>query len=73
MFREAYEAVVGLEVHVQTRTETWSREVVQYRCGKTQRMGFLVGQVMKRSAGSTEPQGVRRFLQQTLERDRPLA
>jgi aspartyl-tRNA(Asn)/glutamyl-tRNA(Gln) amidotransferase subunit B len=40
--------------------------VAQYRAGKTQTLGFLVGQVMKRSGGRAEPKVVQRLLRQAL-------
>jgi aspartyl-tRNA(Asn)/glutamyl-tRNA(Gln) amidotransferase subunit B len=57
--------------------ERWVEEVLgqhagpvaQYRGGKTQTLGFLVGQVMKRSAGRAEPKAVQRLLRQALERE----
>jgi len=56
--------------------EAWVEEVVrdhpeqvsQYRAGKTQLIGFLVGQVMKRSGGRAEPKSVQMLLRQALER-----
>jgi aspartyl-tRNA(Asn)/glutamyl-tRNA(Gln) amidotransferase subunit B len=44
-------------------------QVAQYRAGKTQVIGFLVGQVMKRSGGRAEPKGVQQLLRQALERE----
>jgi aspartyl-tRNA(Asn)/glutamyl-tRNA(Gln) amidotransferase subunit B len=41
--------------------------VAQYRAGKTQTLGFLVGQVMKRSGGRAEPKTVQRLLRRALE------
>ena len=42
--------------------------VAEYRAGKTKTFGFLVGQVMKATAGKADPAGVnaavRRFLDQ---------
>ena len=43
--------------------------VAQYRAGKTQTLGFLVGQVMKRSGGRAEPKVVQRLLRLALERE----
>ena len=40
--------------------------VAQYRAGKTQTLGFLVGQVMKRSGGRAEPPLVQKLLRQAL-------
>jgi aspartyl-tRNA(Asn)/glutamyl-tRNA(Gln) amidotransferase subunit B len=44
-------------------------QVAQYRAGKVQVIGFLVGQVMKRSGGRAEPKGVQQLLRQALERE----
>jgi aspartyl-tRNA(Asn)/glutamyl-tRNA(Gln) amidotransferase subunit B len=60
-----------------SRIERWIDEVVeehagpvaQYRAGKTQTLGFLVGQVMKRSGGRAEPKTVQRLLREALERE----
>ncbi len=59
------------------RIEGWIDEVIaqspaqvaQYRSGKTQIVGFLVGQVMKRSGGRAEPKVVQQLLRQALERE----
>jgi aspartyl-tRNA(Asn)/glutamyl-tRNA(Gln) amidotransferase subunit B len=56
--------------------ETWVREVIQahqgpveqYRAGKVQTLGFLVGQVMKRSGGRAQPPLVQQLLREALER-----
>jgi aspartyl-tRNA(Asn)/glutamyl-tRNA(Gln) amidotransferase subunit B len=58
-----------------TQIERWIEEVIaenagpvaQYREGKTQTLGFLVGQVMKRSGGRAEPKVVQQRLRQALE------
>jgi aspartyl-tRNA(Asn)/glutamyl-tRNA(Gln) amidotransferase subunit B len=55
--------------------ERWIESVIeenpgpaaQVRAGKTQTMGFLVGQVMKRSGGRAEPKVVQQLLRQALE------
>ena len=44
-------------------------QVGQYRAGKAQVLGFLVGQVMKRSGGRAEPKAVQQLLRQALERE----
>jgi aspartyl-tRNA(Asn)/glutamyl-tRNA(Gln) amidotransferase subunit B len=57
--------------------ERWIDEVIeqhpgqagQYRAGKVQVLGFLVGQVMKRSSGRAEPKAVQQLLRQALERE----
>jgi aspartyl-tRNA(Asn)/glutamyl-tRNA(Gln) amidotransferase subunit B len=65
-----------------SQIEGWIEEVVeqnagpveQYRAGKTQTIGFLVGLVMKRSGGRAEPKTVQRLMRQALETvaaDRP--
>jgi aspartyl-tRNA(Asn)/glutamyl-tRNA(Gln) amidotransferase subunit B len=41
--------------------------VAQYRAGKTATLGFLVGQVMKRSGGQAVPQVVQELLKRELE------
>jgi Asp-tRNA(Asn)/Glu-tRNA(Gln) amidotransferase B subunit len=43
--------------------------VEQYRAGKTQTIGFLVGLVMKRSGGRAEPKTVQKLMRQALERE----
>ncbi|HVR08743.1 MAG TPA: Asp-tRNA(Asn)/Glu-tRNA(Gln) amidotransferase subunit GatB [Thermoanaerobaculia bacterium] len=56
--------------------ERWIDEVIeqhagpvaQYRAGKTQTLGFLVGQAMKRSGGRAEPKAVQRLMREALER-----
>ncbi|MEA2600823.1 MAG: aspartyl-tRNA(Asn)/glutamyl-tRNA(Gln) amidotransferase subunit [Acidobacteriota bacterium] len=60
-----------------SRIEGWIDEVIeqnagpvtQYRAGKTQTIGFLVGQVMKRSGGRAEPKTVQQLMRQALERE----
>jgi aspartyl-tRNA(Asn)/glutamyl-tRNA(Gln) amidotransferase subunit B len=55
--------------------ERWIDEVIeahpaqvgQVRSGKVQVMGFLVGQVMKRSGGRADPKVVQQLLRQALE------
>ena len=57
--------------------ERWIEEVLhehpgpgaQYRAGKTQTLGFLVGQVMKRSGGRARPERVQQLMRQALERE----
>ncbi|HEX2223174.1 MAG TPA: Asp-tRNA(Asn)/Glu-tRNA(Gln) amidotransferase subunit GatB [Thermoanaerobaculia bacterium] len=44
-------------------------QVEQFRAGKAQVMGYLVGQVMKRSGGRAEPKTVQQLLRQALERE----
>jgi aspartyl-tRNA(Asn)/glutamyl-tRNA(Gln) amidotransferase subunit B len=60
-----------------SQIESWVDEVIrdfpgqvtQYREGKAQLLGFLVGQVMKRSGGRAEPKAVQQLLRQALERE----
>jgi aspartyl-tRNA(Asn)/glutamyl-tRNA(Gln) amidotransferase subunit B len=60
-----------------SQIERWIDEVIeqspgqvgQYRAGKVQVLGFLVGQVMKRSGGRAEPKAVQQLLRQALERE----
>ena len=42
-------------------------EVDRYRGGEKRRLGFLVGQVMKRSAGKADPRRVNEMLREALE------
>jgi aspartyl-tRNA(Asn)/glutamyl-tRNA(Gln) amidotransferase subunit B len=44
-------------------------QVAQYRAGKAQIVGFLVGQVMKRSGGRADPKAVQQLMRQALERE----
>jgi aspartyl-tRNA(Asn)/glutamyl-tRNA(Gln) amidotransferase subunit B len=58
-----------------SQIERWIEEVIeahpaqvnQVRSGKVQVMGFLVGQVMKRSGGRADPKLVQQLLRQALE------
>jgi aspartyl-tRNA(Asn)/glutamyl-tRNA(Gln) amidotransferase subunit B len=43
--------------------------VAQYRGGKTQTLGFLVGQVMRRAGGKANPARVNELLRRALDRD----
>ena len=43
------------------------KPVEQYRAGKKQTFGFLVGQVMKASGGKANPETVARFVRRFLE------
>ena len=60
-----------------SQIERWIEEVIeqspaqvaQYRAGKVTIVGFLVGQVMKRSGGRAEPKVVQQLLRQALERE----
>lgn len=42
--------------------------VADYRAGKKKAIGFLVGQVMRRSAGKADPQAVNQLLRETLDK-----
>jgi len=65
------------QVSDSSRIERWIDEVIeqnpaqvaQYRAGKVQIVGFLVGQVMKRSGGRAEPKIVQQLMRQALERE----
>ncbi|HEX9945790.1 MAG TPA: Asp-tRNA(Asn)/Glu-tRNA(Gln) amidotransferase subunit GatB [Thermoanaerobaculia bacterium] len=60
-----------------SQIERWIDEVIeqnpaqvgQFRAGKAQVLGFLVGQVMKRSGGRAEPKTVQQLLRRALERE----
>jgi aspartyl-tRNA(Asn)/glutamyl-tRNA(Gln) amidotransferase subunit B len=71
-------ARLGLgQVSDESQIEGWIAEVIeqhggpvaQYRAGKTQALGFLVGQAMKRSGGRAEPKVVQRLMRQALDRE----
>ena len=71
-------ARLGLaQVSDASQIERWIEEVLeanptqvtQFRGGKAQVLGFLVGQVMKRSSGRAEPKSVQQLLKQALERE----
>ena len=65
------------QVSDSSQIERWIEEVVeqnptqvaQYRAGKVQIVGFLVGQVMKRSGGRAEPKTVQQLMRQVLEQE----
>jgi aspartyl-tRNA(Asn)/glutamyl-tRNA(Gln) amidotransferase subunit B len=65
------------QVSDMSQIEAWVEEVVrdhpaqaaQYRAGRAQLLGFLAGQVMKRSGGRAEPKLVQQLLRQALERE----
>jgi Asp-tRNA(Asn)/Glu-tRNA(Gln) amidotransferase B subunit len=73
----AVERLELAQVSDTSRIEGWIDEVIeqnagpvaQYRAGKTQTIGFLVGQVMKRSGGRAEPKTVQQLMRQALERE----
>ncbi|MFQ5600311.1 MAG: Asp-tRNA(Asn)/Glu-tRNA(Gln) amidotransferase GatCAB subunit B, partial [Candidatus Krumholzibacteriia bacterium] len=45
-------------------------EVDKYRAGKTQLLGFFVGQVMKATRGQANPAELNRLLRETLDNTR---
>ncbi|HVT61070.1 MAG TPA: Asp-tRNA(Asn)/Glu-tRNA(Gln) amidotransferase subunit GatB [Thermoanaerobaculia bacterium] len=63
------------QVSDSSRIERWVEEVIeehsgpvaQYRAGKVQTLGFLVGQVMKRSGGRAEPRAVQQLVRRALD------
>jgi aspartyl-tRNA(Asn)/glutamyl-tRNA(Gln) amidotransferase subunit B len=65
------------QVSDSSEIERWVDEVIaenpaqaaQYRAGKVQVAGFLVGQVMKRSGGRAQPKAVQQLMKQALERE----
>jgi aspartyl-tRNA(Asn)/glutamyl-tRNA(Gln) amidotransferase subunit B len=73
--RAAAERLGLLQVSDSSQIDDWVRAVIeenpgpvgQVRAGKTQTMGFLVGQVMKRSAGRAEPRQVQEALKRALD------
>jgi aspartyl-tRNA(Asn)/glutamyl-tRNA(Gln) amidotransferase subunit B len=60
-----------------SRIESWIDQVIQdhpdqvsqYRAGRAPLLGFLVGQVMKRSGGRADPKAVQQLLRQALEHE----
>jgi aspartyl-tRNA(Asn)/glutamyl-tRNA(Gln) amidotransferase subunit B len=58
-----------IERWIEEVLEQSSTQVAQYRAGKAQVMGFLVGQVMKRSGGRAEPKTVQQLMRQALEQE----
>jgi aspartyl-tRNA(Asn)/glutamyl-tRNA(Gln) amidotransferase subunit B len=58
------EAIAAL---VQETIARHAKPVEQYRAGKKQTFGFLVGQVMKASGGKADPETVARHLRRALE------
>ena len=57
-----------IAVWVETVMREHPGPVAQYREGKTKALGFLVGEVMKRSSGRADPRQVRDLLGQSLAR-----
>ena len=72
----AVERLGRAQVSDSAQIEGWIAEVIaanpaqveQYRAGKTTVIGFLVGQVMKRSGGRAEPKSVQQLMRQALDR-----
>ncbi len=68
--REAMDRLGLAQVRDESQLAAWVNAVVrespqqaaQFRAGRTQVLGFLVGQVMKRSAGRAEPRRVQELL-----------
>jgi aspartyl-tRNA(Asn)/glutamyl-tRNA(Gln) amidotransferase subunit B len=56
----------SLEKIVQSTIQTNTKQVEQYRAGKTSVLGFLVGQVMKASRGQANPAVVNEILRNKL-------
>ncbi len=52
---------------IQEVLETNLREVQNYKNGKTQLLGFFVGQVMKKSRGKANPAKANELLREALE------
>jgi aspartyl-tRNA(Asn)/glutamyl-tRNA(Gln) amidotransferase subunit B len=73
--RAAAERLGLLQVRDAGELERWVDEVIaahpkeaeRYRTGETKLLGFLTGQVMKRSQGKADPKGVQPVLQKKLE------
>ena len=58
-----------IEVWIEEVLQGNPSQVAQYRAGKPQVLGFLMGQVMKRSGGRADPKSVQQLLRQALERE----
>jgi aspartyl-tRNA(Asn)/glutamyl-tRNA(Gln) amidotransferase subunit B len=73
--REIVEARGLTQVRDDAQLEAWiaaaigehADEVARYRSGEKKLLGFLVGQVMKRSAGKADPRRVNELLRKALE------
>ncbi|HVS15958.1 MAG TPA: Asp-tRNA(Asn)/Glu-tRNA(Gln) amidotransferase subunit GatB [Thermoanaerobaculia bacterium] len=71
---EAVERLGLGQVSDESRLRSWVREVVdenpapaaQLRAGESKVLGFLVGQVMRRSAGRADPAAARRLLEEAV-------
>ncbi|MFO7285923.1 MAG: Asp-tRNA(Asn)/Glu-tRNA(Gln) amidotransferase subunit GatB [Gammaproteobacteria bacterium] len=57
----------AIEALVDTVVDAFPEQVQQYKSGKTQVLGFLVGQVMKASRGKANPQQVNEVLRARLD------
>ena len=60
----------ALTALVETALDAHPAQVQQYIEGKTNVLGWLIGQVMRASKGKANPQDTRNLLQQALERKR---
>jgi aspartyl-tRNA(Asn)/glutamyl-tRNA(Gln) amidotransferase subunit B len=58
----------ALTALIEAALDAYPAQVQQYLDGKTNLLGWLVGQVMQLSQGKANPQDTRRLLQQALER-----
>jgi aspartyl-tRNA(Asn)/glutamyl-tRNA(Gln) amidotransferase subunit B len=57
----------AIEALVRATLAAHPKPVEQYRTGKKQTLGFLVGQVMKASGGKADPETVARYVRRLLE------
>jgi aspartyl-tRNA(Asn)/glutamyl-tRNA(Gln) amidotransferase subunit B len=60
--------VAAIEAHVDAVIRSNEKAVTQYREGKHQTFGFLVGQVIKATGGKANPAVVKDLLKKTLDR-----
>jgi aspartyl-tRNA(Asn)/glutamyl-tRNA(Gln) amidotransferase subunit B len=58
-----------IEALVRQTLAAHPKPVAQYRAGKKQTFGFLVGQVIKASSGKADPEAVSRHVRRLLEQD----
>jgi aspartyl-tRNA(Asn)/glutamyl-tRNA(Gln) amidotransferase subunit B len=76
--REVAERLGLLQVRDEAELERWvievleahPREMERYRAGETKLLGFLTGEVMKRSRGKADPKAVQAVLQRKLAAER---
>jgi len=57
----------ALSVHIEEVIKLNDKAVIQYREGKQQTFGFLVGQVIKATGGKANPALVKDLLKKTLD------